>query len=53
MFGVDDQALVIARERGWDESLFQEALDNNDEDAITLQHPINWLTEDEAEEYFA
>ncbi len=46
------EALVMASMRGWVYSTHQTALDSGNEDMITLTHPINWLTEDEAEEWF-
>jgi hypothetical protein len=39
--------------RGWSDSEHQAALDKQDEDEVGLTHPILYLTEDEAERYFA
>lgn len=42
----------IAQSRGWNMSAHSKALAVGDEDRITLTHPINLLTEAEAETYF-
>ena len=36
-------------DRGFDMGAFLEAIVDDDEDAITLTHPFNWLTEEEVE----
>ncbi len=38
-----------ARSRGYDDDAHRAALEANDEDAISLTHPFNWLTEEEVE----
>lgn len=47
------EAMRLARMRGWSDSEHQAALDKQDEDEVGLTHPILYLTEDEAERYFA
>ena len=36
-------------DRGWDSKAYIEAVIAEDEDAIALAHPFNWLTEEETE----
>ena len=45
-------AVMIATVRGWNGQEHIDALLDMDEDRIGMTHPINWLTEDESEEYF-
>lgn len=47
------EAVRLAEERGWDFDAHRAAIEAGDDNAISLTHPINWLTEEEAEEYFA
>lgn len=42
-----------AMQRGWRHQPHLDALLNMDDDEIATTHPINYLTEDEAEVYFA
>ena len=41
--------LHAAKARGWDYEAHFRALLAEDEDAIALTHPTNWLTEEEVE----
>lgn len=41
--------LAAAERRGWDREAHFAALLSGDEDAISLTHPTNWLTEAEVE----
>lgn len=42
-------AVLLAQARGYDEMAHIAALGAGDEDAISLTHPYNWLTEEEVE----
>jgi hypothetical protein len=42
-------ALDELQRRGFDLRAFGDALAADDEDAVALAHPINWMTEEEAE----
>lgn len=42
-----------AMQRGWRPQKHVDALLSMDDDEIAITHPINYLTEDEAERYFA
>ena len=46
-----DEATLLAASRGFDRAAHVAALESDDEDAIGLTHPFNWLTEDEVEAY--
>ncbi len=43
------RTLALVADRGFDADQHRAALASGDEDLIGLTHPINWLTEEEAE----
>jgi hypothetical protein len=46
----NDLIIEIATKRGYDDKAHRKALEDRDEDAISLTHPYNWLTGEEVEE---
>jgi hypothetical protein len=46
-------ACHVAELRGWDRAAHLDALESRDDDRIGLTHPILWLSEEEAEHFFA
>lgn len=43
------KAMAIAVSRGYDDDAHQAALRADDQDAVAMTHPSNWLEEDEVE----
>ena len=46
---LDDDFLDDLEERGWPRYNYEKAVEDGDEEQITLTHPSNWMTEEEAE----
>lgn len=44
-------AIALAKARGYDERAHLLALEEDDEDAISLIHPYNFLTEEQVEKF--
>lgn len=44
-----NKLLCEVQRRGFDISTYKTAVESGDEELATLTHPVNWMTEEEAE----